>query len=237
MVSTAVIPSIESIRQAVDDAAVLAGSTAGSVRLVAVSKMCTHIEIEAAASSGIRDFGENYLQDALLKMQHLKDFWSGSKNLTWHFIGSVQSNKTRDIAQHFQWVHTVDRINIAKRLHSHRSGLAPLDVCIQVNIDEEPQKAGVSPDGISELIDTVASLDNLRLRGLMVIPCERSDAESVRPSFQRTAELFRMHKTAGGKFWDTLSMGMSSDYTIAIDEGATCVRIGTAIFGRRTPST
>jgi pyridoxal phosphate enzyme (YggS family) len=229
--------SVESIRRAIEDAAALAGREASSVRLVAVSKTHTHNEIEAAARYGIRDFGENYLQEALPKIQHLKAFQSDGKDLTWHFIGSVQSNKARDIARHFQWVHTVDRINIAKRLHSHRSGLAPLDVCIQVNIDAEPQKAGVSPDGVSALINTVACLDNLRLRGLMVIPCERSDGELVRPSFRRTAELFKVHKPAGGEFWDTLSMGMSSDYAIAIDEGATCVRIGTAIFGLRNLST
>jgi len=233
VVSSVVIPSVKSIRQVVDDAAELSGSKAGSVRLVAVSKMRTHIEVEAAAKSGIRDFGENYLQEALPKIQQLKNFHSDGKNLTWHFIGSVQSNKTKDIAQHFQWVHTVDRINIAKRLDSHRSGLAPLDICIQVNIDEEPQKSGVSPDGISELINSVSSFVNLRLRGLMVIPRERPEAELVRPSFRRAADLFKSYKTVGGEFWDTLSMGMSSDYPIAIDEGATCVRVGTAIFGRR----
>lgn len=211
-----------------DAAAAHSNRSAGALRLIAVSKTRTAQEITAVAKAGITDFGENYLQDALPKIRGLD-----RSDITWHFIGTIQSNKTRDIARYFQWVHTLDRVKIAERLHRFRAGLPRLDVCIQVNIDVEPQKGGVDPGGVRELIDTVRAHDNLRLRGLMVIPAAQDDAESTRPSFSRAAELFDAHRSAGGEHWDTLSMGMSGDYVVAIDEGATCVRIGTAIFGPR----
>ncbi len=216
----------EAVAAAVRRAAVDAGRSPEPVRLVAVSKTRSLEEVRAAARAGIRHFGENFLQDALPKVQALS-------GVTWHFIGRIQSNKTRDIAGHFQWVHTLDRPRIAERLQRHRGDLPPLDVCIQVNVDAEAGKAGVSPDGVGELVEAVHALDRLRLRGLMAIPALRDDPEETRPSFARMRELFEAHAARGGDHWDTLSMGMTADYAIAIQEGSTCVRIGTAIFGPR----
>ncbi len=201
-----------------------------------MSKTRSAEEIAAAADVGVRHFGENYLQEALPKLRSL-----AGRDITWHFIGTVQSNKTRDIARNFQWVHTIDRKKIAERLNSSRAGLAPLDVCIEVNIDDEPQKSGIAPDAIGELIDAIRRLEHLRLRGLMAMPAPKEDMQSMRDSFSLTAELFDGHRPRGGSHrephrephWDTLSMGMSGDFGVAIEEGATCVRIGTAIFGPR----
>ena len=218
----------EAVAASVRRAAVDAGRSPESVRLVAVSKTRSLDEVRTAAGAGTTDFGENFLQDALPKVRALE-----TPGITWHFIGAIQSNKTRDIARHFQWVHTLDRPRIAERLHRHRGDLPPLDVCIQVNVDAEAGKAGVSPDGIGELVEAVHALDHLRLRGLMAIPALRDDPEETRPSFARMRELFEAHAAKGGDHWDTLSMGMTADYAIAIQEGSTCVRIGTAIFGPR----
>ena len=218
----------ETVATAVRRAAVDAGRSPESVRLVAVSKTRSLDEVRAATQAGITHFGENFLQDALPKVRALN-----TAGITWHFIGAIQSNKTRDIAGHFQWVHTLDRPRIAERLHRHRGDLPPLDVCIQVNVDAEERKAGVSPDGIGELAETVRALDRLRLRGLMAMPALRDDPEETRPSFARMRELFEAHRAMGGDHWDTLSMGMTADYAVAIQEGSTCVRIGTAIFGPR----
>ena len=218
----------ESVAASVARAARDAGRAPDSVRLVAVSKTRSMEEVRAAAGAGVADFGENFVQDALPKVQTL-----GSLGITWHFIGAIQSNKTRDIARHFQWVHTIDRPRIAERLHRHRGDLPPLDACIQVNVDAEDGKAGVAPKEIGELAETVRGLDRLRLRGLMAIPAPRDDPEETRRSFARMRELFEAHRAMGGDHWDTLSMGMTADYRIAIEEGSTCVRIGTAIFGPR----
>ncbi len=220
--------SVARVQQAIALAASRSGRSSADVCLLAVSKTRSGDEVAAAADAGIRDFGENYVQEALPKVQSL-----AGREITWHFIGTVQSNKTRDIARNFQWVHTLDRNRIAQRLDSGRAGLAPLDVCIEVNIDDEPQKSGIAPDAVGELIDAVRGLEHLRLRGLMVIPAPREDAQSMRDSFSLTAELFDRHRPLGGPHWDTLSMGMSGDFPVAIEEGATCVRIGTAIFGPR----
>ena len=220
----------ETVAASVRRAAVDAGRAPESVRLVAVSKTRTLEEVRAAARAGITDFGENFLQDALPKIQA-----GGELGITWHFIGAVQSNKTRDIARHFQWVHTLDRPRIAERLHRQRADPTPLDVCIQVNVDAEERKAGVAPDGIGALVVAVQALDRLRLRGLMAIPALRDAPQETRTSFARMRELFEAHRTIGGDHWDTLSMGMTADYAVAIQEGSTCVRIGTAIFGPRSP--
>ena len=224
--------SVSCVQHAIARAALRAGRSCTDVCLLAVSKTRSAEEIAAAADVGVRHFGENYLQEALPKLRSL-----AGRDITWHFIGTVQSNKTRDIARNFQWVHTIDRKKIAERLNSSRAGLAPLDVCIEVNIDDEPQKSGIAPDAIGELIDAIRRLEHLRLRGLMAIPAPREDMQSMRDSFSLTAELFDGHRPLGGPHrephWDTLSMGMSGDFGVAIEEGATCVRIGTAIFGPR----
>lgn len=220
--------SVARVQQAIALAASRSGRSSADVCLLAVSKTRSPEEVAAAADAGIRHFGENYVQEALPKVQSLT-----GRDVTWHFIGTVQSNKTRDIARNFQWVHTLDRNRIAQRLNSSRAGLAPLDVCIEVNIDDEPQKSGIAPDAVGKLIGAVRGLEHLRLRGLMVIPEPKEDAQSMRDSFSLTAELFDRHRQFGGPHWDTLSMGMSGDFPLAIEEGATCVRIGTAIFGPR----
>ena len=220
--------SVARVQDAIARAARRADRSSADVCLLAVSKTRSSEEIAAAADVGVRHFGENYLQEALPKLRSL-----AGRGITWHFIGTVQSNKTRDIARNFQWVHTLDRKRIAERLNSSRRGLAPLDVCIEVNIDDEPQKSGISPVAVDELIDAVRGLPHLRLRGLMVIPAPKEDEQSMRGSFSLTAELFDRHRPTGGPHWDTLSMGMSDDFGTAIEEGSTCVRIGTAIFGPR----
>lgn len=220
--------SVARVQHAIALAARRADRSCADVCLLAVSKTRSAEEIAAAADVGIRHFGENYLQEALPKLSSLVGC-----DITWHFIGTVQSNKTRDIARNFQWVHTLDRKKIAERLNSSRRGLDPLDVCIEVNIDDEPQKSGIAPDAVDALIDAVRRLPHLRLRGLMVIPAPKKDGQSMRESFSFTAELFERHRPTGGPHWDTLSMGMSDDFGTAIEEGSTCVRIGTAIFGSR----
>ena len=198
---------------------------ASTVRLLAVSKARTVAEVRAAHRAGLTDFGENYVQEALAKMAALADL-----DIAWHFIGAIQSNKTRDIARCFHWIHTVDRSRIASRLDA--AAQRPLDVCIQVNIDAEPHKAGVAPDALSSLAAHIVGLPRLRLRGLMAIP--RPDGNS-RDSFRRTRQLFDALAPQAGPYWDTLSIGMSADFETAIEEGATIVRIGTAIFGPRPP--
>ena len=220
--------SVACVEHAIARAALRSGRSGADVCLLAVSKTRSAEEIAAAADAGVRHFGENYLQEALPKLRSL-----AGRDITWHFIGAVQSNKTRDIARNFHWVHTLDRKKIAERLNSSRAGLTPLEVCIEVNIDDEPRKSGIALDAIGELIDTIRRLQHLRLRGLMAMPAPRENMQSMRDSFSLTAELFDRHRPLGGPHWDTLSMGMSGDFGAAIEEGATCVRIGTAIFGPR----
>ena len=214
---------IDAVNAAIREAEGRTGRPAGSVGLVAVSKTRSASEIRAAFSAGQREFGENYLQEAVAKAAALSDL-----DIVWHFVGAIQSNKTRDIARHFQWVHTVDRAKIASRLDA--AAERPLDVCIQVNVDAEPHKAGVSPAELAPLVAHVASLERLRLKGLMAIP--RPDGDR-RGSFRRLRKLFDSLVPVAGPHWDSLSMGMSDDFETAIDEGATLVRIGTAIFGPR----
>ena len=194
-----------------------------AVRLLAVAKTRSAAEVEAAYRAGQTEFGENYVQEALAKTTALAHL-----DIRWHFIGAIQSNKTRDIARHFHWVHTLDRRRVARRLAAaaHRD----IDVCIQVNIDDETQKAGAAPQDVPALLDDVRGEPRLRLRGLTAIPDPAGD---VRASFRRTRQLFEALAPQAGEHWDTLSMGMSADYAAAIEEGATIVRIGTAIFGPR----
>ena len=196
------------------------------VTLLAVSKRHHHRAIQKAYDEGQRDFGENYLQEALDKINTLNDL-----AIRWHFIGPIQSNKTRAVAEHFDWAHTVDRFKIAQRLASQRPACKPpLNVCIQVNIDHEESKSGVSEDEAIDLVNRLAQLPSLRLRGLMAIPDKRNSAQS----FSRMQTLFSDIKTRCNLTdWDTLSMGMSGDLESAIANGATMVRIGTDIFGKR----
>ena len=203
----------------------------GSVRLLAVSKTHGSDAVRAAFEAGQRDFGENQLQDALGKLDPLAPL-----PLSWHFIGHVQSNKTREIAARFDWVQSVDRERIAVRLNDHRSAAAAaLNVCIQVNISAESSKSGVAPEEVSDLARRIAALPRLRLRGLMAIPRPERGLEAQRRPFRRLRTLLDALR-ADGFDLDTLSIGMSEDMEAAIAEGATMVRIGTAIFGpRRAP--
>ncbi|HPF58293.1 MAG TPA: YggS family pyridoxal phosphate-dependent enzyme [Candidatus Competibacteraceae bacterium] len=199
-----------------------------SVQLLAVSKTRPATAIAALAAAGQRRFGENYLQEALDKMAELK-----ALNLEWHFIGPIQANKTRSIAEHFAWVHSVDRLKIAERLNAQRpAALPPLNICLEVNIDREPSKHGLDESQITEVAQAAAALPRLRLRGLMAIPAPVSDFERQRQPFARLREL-RDRLNAEGLALDTLSIGMSDDLEAAIAEGATLVRIGTALFGPR----
>ena len=205
-----------------------AGKPQSSVRLVAVSKTFPAENVRAAAVAGQRDFGENYLQEALAKMQALADL-----PLVWHFIGPIQSNKTRAIAQAFQWVHSVDREKIAARLSEARpEHLPPLNVCIEVNVSGEASKSGVAPDSLAALARRIAALPRLALRGLMAIPEPTPDEALQRLRFRAVREL-KDALVRDGLPLDTLSMGMSADMEAAIAEGATVVRVGTAIFGER----
>ncbi len=204
----------------------------GNVQLLAVSKTQDAERIRALAMAGQRCFGENYLQEAQEKIQLLADL-----NLEWHFIGPIQSNKTRQIASLFHWVHSVDRLKVAERLDAQRpAGLPPLNICLEVNSSGEASKSGVPPAEIPQLALAVAALPNLRLRGLMTIPAPLaigSDETSAHAPFRLLRELFA--ELAGqGLGMDTLSMGMSDDLEAAIAEGATMVRVGTALFGTRT---
>ncbi|MEK8081625.1 YggS family pyridoxal phosphate-dependent enzyme [Pseudomonas sp. XK-1] len=196
-----------------------------TVGLLAVSKTKPAAAIRQAFAAGVRDFGENYLQEALEKQLELGDL-----PLIWHFIGPIQSNKTKAIAEHFAWVHSVDRLKIAQRLSDQRPAHLPaLNICLQVNVSGESSKSGCNPDELPALAQAVTQLPNLRLRGLMTIPEPTDDVARQHAAFARLREL----QDGLGLDLDTLSMGMSHDLEAAIAEGATWVRIGTALFGAR----
>lgn len=200
------------------------------VKLLAVSKTKPAEMIATLAQEGQRDFGENYLQEAIEKIKALQGHQE-SENVVWHYIGHIQRNKTRDIAEHFDWVQTIERDIIAKRLNEQRpQDMSPLKVLIQVNIDDEESKSGCRPEELEKLIETIKDYERLQLRGLMIIPAvDDTDA------FTRTKQLFDEVKQTHPELdnWDTLSMGMSGDMTEAIAQGSTMVRVGTAIFGAR----
>ncbi|HKS14839.1 MAG TPA: YggS family pyridoxal phosphate-dependent enzyme [Pseudomonas sp.] len=209
----------------IDAAASAAGRDPSTVRLLAVSKTKPASAVREAYAAGVRDVGENYLQEALAKQEELSDL-----ALIWHFIGPIQSNKTRAIAEHFDWVHSVDRLKIAQRLSEQRpAGLAPLNICLQVNVSGEASKSGCAPDDLPALARSVAALPGLRLRGLMAIPEPTDDRATQEAAFAILREL----QERLGLGLDTLSMGMSHDLEAAIAQGATWVRIGTALFGAR----
>ena len=204
------------------------GRQPGSTTLLAVGKSQPADVIGAVYAAGQRDFGESYLQEALSKQSALSDF-----AITWHFIGALQSNKTRQVAQHFSWVHSVDRLRIAVRLNEQRpEEMPPLNICLQVNIGSERQKAGIAPLDLHLLAAQIRPLSKLRLRGLMALPPPSNDIGAQRGYFQQLKLAFEQLRNEGHPL-DTLSMGMSSDLEAAIAEGSTLVRIGTALFGER----
>lgn len=225
---TAILSNLQATRVAVAQAAQAAQRGDGEVHLLAVSKTFPAQAVREAYQAGQRAFGENYVQEALDKIDALRDL-----PLEWHFIGPIQSNKTRVIAENFSWVHGVDRLKIAERLSAQRPvHLPPLNICLQVNVSGEDSKSGVTPSEVEALAVQVAQLPNLKLRGLMAIPAPSDDPAMQRLPFARMRVLLQQLNSRGLQL-DTLSMGMSHDYTAAIAEGATIVRIGTAIFGVR----
>jgi PLP dependent protein len=210
-------------------AAKRAGRDPASVQLLAVSKTASATAIAAAYAAGQREFGENYLQEAVPKLQALRQH----AGLVWHFIGTLQANKTRPVAEHFSWVHTIDRERIAQRLSDQRpASLPPLNACIEVRLSEEPSKSGIAPERVAALAKYLSALPRLQLRGLMCIPSPAGDEGGQRISFKRLRELLVSLRGQGFRL-DTLSMGMSGDFEAAILEGATLVRLGTTIFGAR----
>jgi pyridoxal phosphate enzyme (YggS family) len=204
------------------------GRQPGSVTLLAVGKSQSADAIGALYAAGQRNFGESYLQEALSKQTALSNF-----AITWHFIGALQSNKTRQVAQHFAWVHSVDRLKIAVRLNEQRpEDMPPLNICLQVNIGAERQKAGIAPADLHSLAAQLRPLSRLRLRGLMALPPASNDVGAQRGHFRQLKLAFEQLRNDGHPL-DTLSMGMSTDLEAAIAEGSTLVRIGTALFGER----
>jgi len=222
---------LQALRAAIAAAAAASGRTEESITLVAVSKGHDERAIRAAAALGVRDFGESYLQEGLSKCAALADL-----PLTWHFIGRIQANKTRAIAEHFDWVHGIDRLKIAERLSAQRSATRPaLQVCIHVNIASEPSKAGIPAAQLPQLAAQLGRLPRLQLRGLMCILPEGRGTASNRRDFAALRALLERLRAQGAAL-DSLSMGMSGDFREAIEEGATLVRIGTALFGPRAPA-
>jgi pyridoxal phosphate enzyme (YggS family) len=220
---------VNHVRSRISQAAKAAGRDPAEVTLIAVSKTQTAESIRVAATAGVTDFGENYLREACAKMDQLSDL-----DVRWHFIGGIQSNKTRLIAERFDWVHSIDRLSIARRLSEQRPFHAPpLNLCIQVELVPEPNKGGVPPTEIGPLAAAISGLPRVHLRGLMCVPPPQANVAAERAVFARLRAL-REELNAGGRELDTLSMGMSGDFESAIIEGATLVRIGTALFGERT---
>jgi hypothetical protein len=220
--------ALQSVRGRIDRAARAAGRDGSEIQLLAVSKTWPAPRLREAWQAGQRAFGENYAQEGVQKIGQLSDL-----TIEWHFIGPVQSNKTRALAENFAWVHSVDREKIAERLSVARPpGLPPLDVCLQVNVCGEATKGGVAPTDACALARAVARLPHIRLRGLMALPQPERDQEAQRKWFRMLREI-RDRVVAEGIALDTLSMGMSNDLEAAILEGATIVRVGTAIFGPR----
>ncbi|MGL4576835.1 MAG: YggS family pyridoxal phosphate-dependent enzyme [Burkholderiaceae bacterium] len=223
---------LQQVRARIAQAEAQAQRASGSVTLIAVSKTFPATAVLEAIDAGQRDFGENYVQEGVQKVVEVASL-QPSTPLQWHFIGPLQSNKTREVAEHFDWVHSVDRLKIAQRLSEQRpAGLPDLQVCLQVNVSDEGTKSGVDASQIAQLAFEVAQLPRLKLRGLMCIPAPANDGESQRAPFAALRAL-RDALNAQGLALDVLSMGMSADMEAAIAEGATHVRVGTAIFGVR----
>lgn len=229
---TTISTNLQAVKRRIIDACSAAGRDPGTVELLAVSKTFPAQAVRAAHAAGQRAFGESYVQEALAKQAQLADL-----DLEWHFIGPLQSNKTKAVAAHFAWVHSVDRLKIAERLSAQRpADLPPLNVCVEINVSGEATKSGCTPEEAPALCHAVAKLPNLQLRGLMTIPAPTPDSALVKRQFARLRGLFEQIRRDGLEL-DTLSMGMSHDLEEAIHEGATIVRIGTAIFGERNTTT
>jgi len=225
---SSITANLQAVRRRIESAARAANRPAESVRLVAVSKTFPGAAVREAAQAGLRDFGESYVQEGIEKIREL-----GALGLTWHYVGPIQSNKTRAIAGHFDWVHSLEREKIAARLAEARDpGRTELQVCIQVNVSGEATKSGIAPGEVAQLAKRVAGLPRLKLRGLMAVPEPTPDEQLQRARFAQLREL-RDRLNREGFAMDTLSMGMSADLEAAIAEGATIVRVGTAIFGGR----
>ncbi|MDD3884035.1 MAG: YggS family pyridoxal phosphate-dependent enzyme [Gallionella sp.] len=225
---TTIASNMQAVRDAIDVAARAAGRDPREVTLLAVSKTFPADDLRAAYATGQRCFAENYVQEGTGKIAALKDL-----QIEWHFIGPIQSNKTRPIAENFSWAHSIERLKVAERLSAQRpESLPPLQVCIEVNISGEASKSGVAPNEVGALAQTVAALPRLKLRGLMAIPQPDSNPAQQHAAFAQLRQLQEQLVDAGLPL-DTLSMGMSHDFPAAIAEGATMVRIGTAIFGAR----
>lgn len=228
-----IVANLQAVRRRLAAAEQQAGRPPGTVALLAVSKTFSAADVRIAHEAGQHAFGENYVQEGVDKIAQLNDVRAA---LSWHFIGPLQSNKTRQVAEQFDWVHSIDRLRIAERLSAQRpAALPPLQVCVQVNISGEASKGGVDPAEVLPLARAIAGLPSLRLRGLMAIPAPADDPVAQRQPFAAMRELMRALQSAGIAV-DTLSMGMSDDMEAAIAEGATLVRIGTAIFGARPPA-
>ena len=220
--------ALSGVRERIERAAARSGRSAQSVTLLAVGKAQPAQVIAMAADLGLRDFGESYLQEALGKIAALRH-----RELTWHFVGRLQANKTRPVAESFAWVHALDRLRIATRLSEQRPFHAPpLNVCLQVNLAGEASKGGVPPAEVAALAAAVAALPRLKLRGLMCLPPAETEVARQRAWFAQLRALYEQLNASGAGL-DTLSMGMSGDFEAAIEEGATVVRIGTALFGAR----
>jgi len=220
--------NIKNVSQRIQKATKFADRDEKNVQLLAVTKTRSAEELNNCIQSGLTHFGENYLQEALVKIESLK-----GQPLTWHFIGPIQSNKTRAIAEHFSWVHSVDRLKIAQRLNEQRpKGLEPLNICIQVNINDEDSKSGIPLNELDTLCTEISTLSNIKLRGLMTIPASSLGDKALRDSFRLMHTAFEQLKLKYPTV-DTLSMGMSGDIEAAIEEGSTMVRVGTALFGAR----
>ena len=216
-------------QQLIEDTAIKYGRKPQDIRLIGVTKGQPLLAIQEAYNAGLTEFAENYWQEAQEKMKPLSHL-----PITWHFIGPIQSNKTPDIANHFSWIHSVSREKIVSLLASHRNPvLPPLNICIQVNLDEEPNKSGAKPSEINALIEQILRLPTLKLRGLMAIPKPRYNEDEQYAGFCRLTELFKELNLSLDEKLDTLSMGMSDDFVAAIRAGSTMVRIGQTIFGQR----
>ena len=228
---TTISANLQAVLKRIDDAARKFGRNPDDISLLAVSKTWPASDVREAVDAGQRAFGENYVQEGVEKSVEL-----ASLGLIWHFIGPLQSNKTRRVAETFDWVHSVDRLKIAERLAEQRpDSLPPLQICLQVNVSGEETKSGVSLSELPQLAQQVARLPRLCLRGLMAIPAPLDDFDAQRRSFRRVREAFELTRSEGLAL-DTLSMGMTHDLEAAIAEGATMVRVGTAIFGERNKS-
>ncbi len=237
-----IVVNLMQVKQRIELAVLAAKREPEEVELLAVSKTFPASAIEEAMHAGQSAFGENYVQEAVEKISQLAKLrpW-----LVWHFIGPLQSNKTREVAEHFDWVHSVDRLKIAERLSAQRAefpGLAELQVCVQVNVSEEASKSGIPLSEAQALCDAIAQLPQIVLRGLMAIPAPSVDPAEQRKAFAQVRECFQQIQAtrltdSGYQFFDTLSMGMSDDLEAAIAQGSTMVRVGTAIFGKRAKIT